>query len=83
MNADDLRVAKLERELHRVRLELELSKDRERKHIDLRRNIFGVFNELFTAGGNEQQYAILITALHTIITFDEIVLMNHDAELDS
>lgn len=83
MNADDLRVAKLERELHRVRLELELSKDRERKHIDLRRNIFGVFNELFTAGCNEQQYAILITALHTIITFDEIVLMNHDAELDS
>ena len=74
------RIAKLEAELRQARLEVELARDREMKLVDNRKNIFNVFYELFTANGQEQQFATLIAALHNIITFEEVVLISHSME---
>lgn len=57
MNSIEQRVTKLEAELRQARLEVELARDREMKLIDNRKNIFNVFYELFTANGQEQQFA--------------------------
>jgi len=82
MNSIEQRVTKLEAELRQARLEVELARDREMKLIDNRKNIFNVFYELFTANGQEQQFATLIAALHNIITFEEVVLISHSMESD-
>ena len=76
------RIAKLEAELRQARLEVELARDREMKLVDNRKNIFNVFYELFTANGQEQQFATLIAALHNIITFEEVVLISHSMEAE-